>query len=92
MGLSLIVCFFPFQGALILNWNDWRKVHGMSTESHQVKKKRGGNLCPRYVLHLFMCLGHNSTHNAPFYDLIIDSEIPRRNLSFPHVETRLGAF
>ena len=38
-----------------------------------------------------MCFGHNSAHNAPFYDLIDDSGIPRRDLSFPDVKTHLGA-
>ena len=34
---------------------------------------------------------HSSTLNAPFYDLIDDSGIPRRDLSFPDVKTHLGA-
>ena len=42
-------------------------------------------------LHSFMCFGHNSTHNAPFYDMIDDFEIPRRDLSYELVKTRVGA-
>ena len=37
------------------------------------------------------CFGHNSTLNAPVPDLIDDSGLPRRDISFPHVKTHLGA-
>ena len=44
------------------------------------------------LFNVFTCFGHNSTHNAPFYDLNDDSGIPRRDLSLLDVKTLLGAF
>ena len=63
--------------------------HWMHFQRKSVPKKVIYDIGTKFLI--LECFGHNSTYIAPFSDLIDDPESSRRDLSYPHVKTRLGA-